>query len=168
MSIQSGKEWELTGRHVFFMLLAFFGFVFAVNGVMMAEAIKTNSGMVANEPYRKGLKYNERIAADQRQSELGWTSDVTFAPDGRSLVVVMNDRDGKPVSGFKASAVVGRPATDREDVTLNLIEEQPGRYTAPLPQRERGTYLASVAIKDAKTEAGEPLFRARRRLWVEH
>ena len=35
--------------------LAFFGTVFAVNGAMIYAAVSTYTGLVANEPYRKGL-----------------------------------------------------------------------------------------------------------------
>ena len=55
------------------VFLGFFATVFVVNGAMIYSAVSTHSGLVANEPYRKGLHYNERIAADERQARLGWT-----------------------------------------------------------------------------------------------
>ena len=50
------------------VFLGFFGVVFVVNGAMIYSAVSTHSGLVANEPYRKGLHYNERIDADERQA----------------------------------------------------------------------------------------------------
>ena len=41
----------LTGRHVLYTFIAFFGIIFAVNGVFLYSALKTNTGVVAIEPY---------------------------------------------------------------------------------------------------------------------
>ena len=60
--------------------IAFFGTIFLVNGTLIYEAISTHTGLVANEPYRKGLAYNERIAADERQARLGWTETLRGRP----------------------------------------------------------------------------------------
>jgi len=65
----------LRGRHVLFAFLGFFGVIFAVNGVFLYAALSTHTGVVANEPYRKGLNYNQRIAAFQAQEQLGWAED---------------------------------------------------------------------------------------------
>ena len=67
------RQQGLRGRHVLWAFLGFFATVFVVNGAMIYSAVSTHSGLVANEPYRKGLHYNERIAADERQARLGWT-----------------------------------------------------------------------------------------------
>ena len=86
MAHASNGERVITGRMVLFGLIAFFGVVFAVNGTMLALALKTNTGMVANEPYRKGLKYNERIAAEERQQALGWKSEITVDAKAKRIV----------------------------------------------------------------------------------
>ena len=62
----------LTGRHVLAAMLVFFAVVFAVNAAMIYAALSTYSGVVADEPYRKGLHYNERIVADERQRQRNW------------------------------------------------------------------------------------------------
>ncbi|MFX8903205.1 FixH family protein, partial [Acinetobacter baumannii] len=70
-------EQGLKGSHVLAVFLAVFGIVFVVNGSMIYNAVTTNAGLVANEPYRKGLHYNERIAADERQAQLHWSDGVS-------------------------------------------------------------------------------------------
>src|SRR5262249_34112510 len=72
----------MQGRHVLVAFLAFFGTVFAVNGTLIYEAVSTHTGLVANEPYRKGLAYNARIGADERQARLGWTETLEVGRDG--------------------------------------------------------------------------------------
>src|SRR5688572_2876208 len=79
----------LRGGHVLAAFLAFFGVIFAVNGVFLYMALSTHTGLVAQEPYRKGLHYNDRIAAAERQQALGWTSDLRLAPESGALTLAL-------------------------------------------------------------------------------
>lgn len=154
----------LTGRHVLFGMLGFFGMIFAVNGVFLYSALKTNTGIVANEPYRKGLAYNERIAADERQKALGWQDEASLTSDGRVMVVVRG-ADGMPVSGLKIDAALGRPSTTAGERKLKLAELSPGTYGVASTAIEPGTWL--FALEARRTDnAEEPIYRARRRLWL--
>ena len=77
------KAHGLQGHHVLVVFLAFFAAVFVANGAMIYQALSTHTGLVANEPYRKGLHYNERIAADARQSAAGLGETLEVTRDGR-------------------------------------------------------------------------------------
>ena len=166
MSHSSDQTFVLTGRHVLFALLAFFGFVFAVNGYFIDQALSTNTGVVSNEPYRKGLKYNERIAASERQAELGWRDEIKLASTGDRLSVGIRDKDGKAVSGLALTATLGRPASESDDITVTLIETPEGIYETALPPRAAGTYIASIeAVDPGRAEEGI-LYRAKERLWL--
>ena len=88
---------RLTGRHVLVVVVLFFGIVFAVNGVLLWKALSTHSGVVAQEPYRKGLAYNTRIAADARQAALGWSALLDVEAKGL-VALTLVDATGRPVS----------------------------------------------------------------------
>jgi nitrogen fixation protein FixH len=154
----------LQGRHVLALFLAFFGAVFLVNGAMIYSALSTHTGLVANEPYRKGLAYNERIAADERQSHLGWSEAVELARDG-AVTLAPRWPDGRPVSGFQVSGVLGRPATYRNDTPVAFAEAEPGRYVGRAVGVAEGSWLLSVEVRERGND--EPLYRSRRRLWLE-
>lgn len=156
----------LTGKTVLFAFIAFFTAIFAVNGVFLSFALSTDTGIVAIEPYRKGLKYNERIAADEQQAELGWTSEISFDANMGKLVTVLKDRNGKPLTGLTATVLFGRATSNREDVTANLAEVGPGHYEAAIPVRELGGYVANVQVSDPGSAAGGVVYRARRRIWL--
>jgi len=158
------RERGLQGRHVLIGVLAFFAIVFLANGAMMYEAISTHSGLVAREPYRKGLYYNERIAADERQARLGWKNVVELSRDGR-VVVALVDEEGRPVAGMKLAVLIGRPSTDRRDVRLTLSETEPGRYEGKTTPLDAGNWLFALEVR-ADARADQPLYRARRRLWL--
>lgn len=156
----------LTGRAVSAAVVAFFVLVIGVNAVFVTFAISTNTGVVANEPYRKGLKYNERIAADERQAELGWVVDVTLDEGEGRLVATLSDRDGKAVPGLSGIAKIGRSVTDRDDVAALLKETEPGRYEATDLHLKSGSYIANLELSDPKHSELGIVYRYRRRLWL--
>jgi nitrogen fixation protein FixH len=158
------KAEDLQGRHVLAVFLAFFAAVFVANGAMIYQALSTHTGLIANEPYRKGLHYNERIAADQRQQQLGWVETLEVTREGL-VRLAMAETDGRPVGGLKISGVLGRPSTNRLDVRLALSETAPGRYearTTPLPE---GNWIVTLEAF-SRTDQSEPVYRLRRRLWL--
>jgi nitrogen fixation protein FixH len=144
-------------------LVGFFGIVLAVNGAMIYSAISTHSGLVAIEPYRKGLHYNDRIAAGERQNRLGWTVALDVRLDGR-VMLRLAETDGQPVRNLKINAVLGRPSTNRHDMALTFVEKEPGAYAALIPPLAEGSWL--LAFEAAYSDPAQPVFRARRRLWL--
>jgi len=154
----------LNGRSVLTLLAAFFGVVFAVNGYFAVEAITTYSGTVASEPYRKGLTYNRRIAADERQRALHWQASLTAARDGQARFDLATS-DGTPVPGLTVIATLGRPSSDDQDHTLTFTEPAPGHYVAVGPAIDPGTWVIALQARDV-AGAPEPVFQMRKRLWL--
>lgn len=166
MKDTSGKEFTLTGKHVLFGLVTFFGVVFAVNFAMMRMALSTHTGIVTQDTYRKGVKYNDEIAASEKQALLGWRDDIRLDATGDRLSIDIRDKDGAPVRGLSISATLGRPATEREDLSVSLIETGAGVYEASVPPRAAGTYVAAIEASDpTRTEDGI-IYRAKERLWL--
>ena len=154
---------HLDGRHILAMCVAFFGVVFAVNGYMLYAALNTHTGVVSVEPYRKGLAYNERIAAGAQQAALGWHDSVDLEQNG-TVTVHMTARDGSPLGGLTLSGVLGRPATARGDRDLAFTEVVPGQYRAMAGPVEPGTWMITLEAHDGGDRAN--LYRAKRRLWI--
>jgi nitrogen fixation protein FixH len=153
----------LRGSHVLGAFVGFFATVLLVNGAMIYSAVTTHSGLVANEPYRKGLHYNERIAAAERQERLGWTDTVEIDRDGH-VRVRLAGASGYPVRGMKIAAVLGRPSTNRYDVRLTLAEASPGQYETRTSTLAEGNWLLSLEVRTDET--ADPIYRLRRRLWL--
>lgn len=153
----------LTGRHVVVVLFTFFGIVFSVNGYFLYAALSTHTGVVSIEPYRKGLAYNARIAADERQRRLGWLTDINVPSNG-TITVSLRDHAGLPIVGQQVSAAVGRPSTERFDRRLDLRETEPGLYVAEAAALQPGSWLALIEVRAAHGD--DPIYRLRRRLWL--
>ncbi len=164
----SKRDFELQGRHVLAGFIAFFAVVFAVNGVLLFKALATHSGIVANEPYRKGLAYNVRISADEQQAALGWKAEIALDPTGQ-VSLMISDSSGRPVSGLRIAGSLGRPTTERHDLKVVFAEPEPGRYLAVTKTIDPGAWLLVIEARtssSAATPSGDPVFRQRRKLWL--
>lgn len=155
-------EGALTGWHVLLGIIGFFGVVFAVNGWFLYSALSTHTGVVAVEPYRKGLAYNERIAAAERQSALGWTEDVSVGRDGR-VVLKLSSPSGEPVGTVTVGGTIGRPATAGFDHALAFTQKD-GAFVAEAGALAEGTWVVEVVVRDATSQ--EPIYRLRKRIWL--
>lgn len=155
---------RIEGRHVLIALLAFFGVLFAANGIFVYYAVGTFNGLVSEDAYRTGLKYNERIAADEAQSRRGWQPVVRYEQERKELVVTVRDAQGRDVAGLSISGNIRRPATDRDDRSVTLRETAPARYTVPF-KLASGQWILQARIREPGT-AGEQAFRFKQRIWV--
>jgi len=120
----------LTGRKVLLIMVAGFGVVIAANMAMLFAATGTFPGLVVPNSYVASQDFDRKTAA---QRALGWQARAEYGA-GR-LTVTMAGPDGAPLAGLGLVAVVGRPATDREDTRLELTErdgDPVGNYAAPL------------------------------------
>jgi nitrogen fixation protein FixH len=161
--VTAAASGKLQGRHVLMLFVAFFGAIFAVNGYFLYAALATHTGVVSQEPYRKGLAYNDRIAADERQSALGWQHTIDLALDGH-VRLRMTDAAGHPVAGLRFEATVGRPVTGDFDRRLALAETAPGVYEGRVAALTSGAWIAG--LEAFATSGQEPIYRGRNRLWL--
>ncbi len=160
--IAGNKPRELTGRAVLFWILGFFGFVFAVNGVMIKLATSTFAGLETGSSYKAGLQFRQEMESAQRQATLHWEVDGHLARDaaGRAVLdVSVRDDKGLAVAGLSGVARLAHPATSKLDHSVALepsgagalrgvTEAQPGQWELIL-DLERG---------------GERVFRSRSRV----
>lgn len=151
------KPLELNGWHVLAGFVAFFGFIFAVNGVFMYQAIHTFPGQTVDNPYEAGIEYNRTLAQKAAESELGWTAEVGKTGDVVRLIV--QDRAGRPVQGLSVTGKMERPATEQGRRMIQLKEAEPGSYQVALSGMT-GAWDFSATARD---KAGH-VFEAHRRL----
>ncbi|MBU2531541.1 MAG: FixH family protein [Alphaproteobacteria bacterium] len=168
MAAFKAERGTIQGWHVLAAMIAFFGVIFAVNGVFLVMALDTHTGIVSKQPYRKGLDYNRRIAADERQKELGWSGDVTIGAEGQSVQLVVTDRYGRPVPALAVTGFIGRPSTAQHDLEVVLREEPaPGTYVAALPTLPAGNWLVQFEARELKPSGdADVVYRVRKRIWL--
>lgn len=154
----------LTGRMVLLILVAFFGVMLVVNFIFATYAVKTFSGLDADNPYDSGLAYNKEIDAARAQATLGWTVDMNRTPDAGAtqITVTVKDKAGQPVSGLDASLNFYFPATRRLDRQVAAAPIAEGVYSGVAPLQS-GHWDMELDLK----RNGERLFRSRNSFLVE-
>ncbi|MFM1813575.1 MAG: hypothetical protein RLZ98_270 [Pseudomonadota bacterium] len=156
----------ITGRHVLFGMVAFFGIVFAANGALLYWALATHAGIDTPDAYRKGLAYNERIHEADTQNALGWTEGIHLDRNRQRLTIAMSTSSGSPVTDLFIVARVGRPATSDFDFDINPREVRPGRYEADARGIVPGNWVVSFEAMRGPPEARRIVYRAKRRIWL--
>ena len=157
--------WRLTGRHVLYAFLGFFGCILLVNGVFVYFALDTWTGLTNKQAYVDGLDYNSQLAAGAEQRALGWQVAVTAAPAEEGAWRInarFVDAGGQPIEGLSVSAALLRPTREGMDQDLVLQRVAAGDYAAAFVPAAPGNWDAVVVAE----RRGETVFRREQRLWL--
>lgn len=147
----------LNGYHVFGMIAAFFGVVFAVNGVMAFLALDSWSGLSTDDPYQRGLRYNATLEAMEQRDLLGWQESFSFAPAASGsdaqgetvgrITLEMRDRDGNLLEGLLVAGQIWRPTNEGFDRPLKLEAVAAGRYVTNVTFPLKGNWLVRLSAR---------------------
>jgi nitrogen fixation protein FixH len=159
MTMRAAKSSEFTGKHMLFLMIAFFGVVIAVNLTLATLARTSWTGLVVENSYVASQEFNERTAETKAQAALGWTGMLTL--DGQGIGYRLVDRAGQPVAVETVTITLRRPAYAGEDRTLTLTRARDGAFALGGPVRD-GLWIVEI---DAAI-AGKPPFREARRVVV--
>lgn len=136
---------KLTGKHILVYLALFFGVVTVVNAVFITKAIESNTGVVTDRPYERGLNYNQVLDKAEQQKALGWKA-VTALTEDDVLVYTLHDKEDKPLKGAAVTVQMLRPAQKGEDFSLTLSETSAGRYESKINAPLKGAWTAHIAV----------------------
>ena len=98
--------------------VAFFVALALIDGVMVTIAVRTQTGVVTEHPYEKGLAYNRIVNAAEKQQSLGWKSDLNYAQG--MLTFTLQDAAGKSIKPEKVIAAIRRPTQDGMDFSVQM------------------------------------------------
>jgi nitrogen fixation protein FixH len=125
------KTRELTGKHVLFCLLGFFGVVFAVNAALVKAATSTFGGVETSSSYKAGLMFEKEVVRAEQQDELRWQVDGKIArdKDGEAVLdISARDASGTPLTGITMQARLAHPADERLDHVIALNRTNAGLF----------------------------------------
>ena len=117
----------ITGRHVLLGLLGGFGVIFIANGAFVYFAATTFPGNEVDDPYRRGLAYNETLSADRAQRTEGWAADIRATTKGVGITLSRTD---DRVGGLVMAGELRRHGEPSNDRILIFRENSSGRYQA--------------------------------------
>ncbi len=155
---------ELTGKHVLFILIAFFGIIIAVNVDLIIKAQTTFSGEDSRNPYLQGIEYNETLARRAEQKKLGWHADIGTirgTADTLQINVTLRQKDGAPVNGLHLEGRLRHPSYAKLDVPLKFNDQGGGHYVADLESVAKGFWNI-----DIHSATGSEPFELDKRIWL--
>lgn len=146
-------------RLIPWMVVAFFAVFISVDAVMATLAIRTQTGLVTEQAYEKGLAYNHTLEAAETQQQWGWTSHIEVM--NNAVFVRLQDKDGQVIKKAGVAADVIRPIKSGHDFKITLHELPDGRYTAPLTFPLPGEWKIRIyAQSDGKTYQASQIIMA--------
>ncbi len=117
---------EFTGRHMFIIMVLFFGTIIAVNLTMATLANTSWSGLVVKNSYVASQNFNEKVEAARQQDALGWTPVLRFTP--AMISVQMQGKSGELIALEQVKIVLRHPVGERSDRELLLVKQADGSF----------------------------------------
>lgn len=142
MTVETPKLF--TGRKFLLWVVAFFGVIIAVNVVFISLALKSNSGVVTESPYERGLAYDKTIARAEEQKKLGWTA--TLDVEGDRMRVTLKDKEGKGIDGKSVTVRMMRPVQQGHDFDVVLEGAGNGTYAGTFRLPLKGAWNAHISV----------------------
>lgn len=127
------------GTWVLLCFIAFFALVVAVNTVFISTALSTHSGVVTDQPYEKGLAFNETLATAKAQPAI----DHKPSWDNGVLRWQLLDQNGQPIDA-EVSALLYRSVKDGSDFTVTMTPVTAGVYEAVIDLPMEGRWEAQL------------------------
>ena len=156
---------ELTGKHVLFLFIAFFGIIFVVNARLIYLSQTSWTGLETDDAYRKGLKYNQQLSSSEAQNTRNWTMTLVQnkGPKGElMLTATPKDHAGEQLSGLALSVELKRPTHEGIDKTFSLKEIKLGTYAGQIEKISLGKWYLFVTA----TRGKEVLYRSKNELYL--
>jgi len=134
--------------------VAFFAIVVAVNGVMVAFALGSFTGLTNDNAYRRGLEYNRLLDEARAQHALGWhvAAGVEPVADGAALTVSVRDGHDIAISDALVTAILSRPTEAGLDVEAVLAPAGGGVYRAAVALPKKGLWDLRLQVTHGDDE----------------
>lgn len=122
------------------------------NLILLAFATGDPSFSVEPDYYEKSLRWDERLAQDRRNAELGWTLGIATltAPlpeGGVELTARLADRSGAPIEGATVTLEAFHNARAADVLVLSLRDVGGGSYGARLLARRPGLWEFRFVVR---------------------
>lgn len=119
---------EFTGRKFLAVVVACFGVIIAVNGLMAYKALSTFPGMEVANSYVASQSFDADKAA---QLGLGWSLTADYDSTAKTLRLNFTDTAGQPASVANVKVLVGRTTEASDDQHPDFLREA-GVFVAPV------------------------------------
>lgn len=114
---------EVKKSKIPYFFFAFFAVIFAVDAFYIYLSKKSWRGLVTEDGYQKGLRYNDVIADAARQKKLGWELKISYKNlqnKSGELEIFLFDKNHKKISNAVVNVDFKRPTQEGKDFSREL------------------------------------------------
>lgn len=140
---------EFTGRHMWLLVIGFFGVIIAVNIGMAIVASTSWTGLVVSNSYVASQEFEDKRIAHEAQKAAGWQATFTYSPGIAKVVIV--DGAGQPIDLGPVTLKINRPVGGHDDQAVSLERAPDGSYAATL---KLTTGVWDALVQAAQTSKG--------------
>lgn len=131
----SGGKWVLT------CFVMFFAVIVCLDSIFVYIAISTQTGVVMDQPYERGLAYNETLDKAKTQPDIN--QRVTY--ENGVLRWQLMDKDDQPLTDVVVHAKIIRSVHDGYDFDITLSHIGDGIYEATPDLPMNGLWRAKLS-----------------------
>lgn len=153
------QDFERRSRWVPWTFVGMFAVMLVANGIMVWFAIGSFSGLTTDQPYRRGLGFNEAIEANARQQASGWAPLIALKPlAGGKVRMELRVRHKDDATGQRilrpdrASITFRRPTSAGHDFRVDLKPGLGGVFTAEAVPPMPGLWNLEVTVFEGSKE----------------
>ncbi|QQG35778.1 MAG: FixH family protein [Micavibrio aeruginosavorus] len=139
------EDIKKSDKYIPWLVVAFFAVFMTVDAFMVTLAIKTNTGVITERAYEKGLEYNATLEAAAAQEQWNWSSRIEYGKE-RVTFILLNELN-QPIKEAHVSAEIIRLIQSGDDFNVPLTETPDGHYTAPLSLPLPGEWKIRIYAK---------------------
>jgi len=127
-------------KYILFAFLGFFGVIFMVDGFFIHKALTTQTGVVSERAYEKGLEYNEILKEAKTQPTLN--DKITFENN-----ILRWDLNNQTIKNATVTAKIIRPIKEGHDFHVDLTSLDGNIYEVTLNLPFKGLWEAKLVSK---------------------
>ncbi|MCB1531960.1 MAG: FixH family protein [Alphaproteobacteria bacterium] len=126
----------------------FFAVIAILDGTFVYMAVSTQTGVVTEQPYEKGLAYNDVLEQAKTQPQ------ITQKPryENGLLRWQLADQDGRAITNAQVTARITRPVQEGYDFDITLDHVGGGVYQAKLNAPLPGLWMAKLSSQWDNTQ----------------
>lgn len=125
--------------------VAFFVVLAIIDGIFVIIATSTHTGVITENAYKKGLNYDQVVAASKAQEALGWQGAISL--DGTLLTFSLTDKNKAAIEGAEVTAYMVRATQAGYDFSLPLEAKGNGVYSQQVVFPLKGQWDVRIAAK---------------------
>lgn len=137
-----------SGLIILACFLGFFGTVGAVDAYFVYTAIHTNTGVVTEQAYEKGLAYNTVL--DKARNQPALYDKAIYQKD--IFTWQARDLSGQPAQGANVKVRFVRPVQDGHDFEVLLEDKGNGIYSTASAFPMKGLWQAQISAQWNNTQ----------------